>query len=155
MTNDAIEVRAAGPDEAKAAAGLLHAFNTEFGDPSPGVEVLARRVAELVEGGELAVLLAGNPPVGVAVYRLRPFLWGAEGQEAYLEELFVVPERRGQGFGRALLDAVLARARAAGAVRIDLGTGEGDVAARALYESAGFINRDDDGAPMLFYERDL
>lgn len=155
MTTDAIEVRAAGPDEAGVAAELLHAFNTEFDEPSPGVELLARRIVELVEAGDIAVLLAGEPAVGIAVYRLRPFLWGAEGLEAYLEELYVVPERRGEGVGRSLLDAVMAQARAAGAVRIDLGTEEDDAAARALYESSGFTNRDADGAQMLFYERDL
>ena len=48
-------------------------------------------------------------------------------------------------------------ARRQGAARMDVGTSEDDVAARALYESAGFTNRE--GGPdrpmMLFYERDL
>ena len=40
---------------------------------------------------------------------------------------------------------------------IDLGTSEDDVAARALYESAGFTNREGGpaGPRMLYYERDL
>jgi ribosomal protein S18 acetylase RimI-like enzyme len=48
-------------------------------------------------------------------------------------------------------------ARARGAAHIDLGTSEDDVAARALYESAGFTNREGvpDGPRMLYYERDL
>ncbi len=48
-------------------------------------------------------------------------------------------------------------ARAAGATGIDLNTGETDTAARALYESAGFSNREGgpDGPSMLFYEREL
>ena len=47
--------------------------------------------------------------------------------------------------------------RAAGATVIELNTGEDDVAARALYESLGFSNRegDPDGPRMLFYEREL
>ncbi len=51
----------------------------------------------------------------------------------------------------------MATARAAGATGIDLGTGETDTAARALYESAGFSNREGepDGPSMLFYEREL
>jgi hypothetical protein len=40
---------------------------------------------------------------------------------------------------------------------MDLGTSEEDVAARSLYESVGFINRE--GGPQgpitFFYERDL
>jgi ribosomal protein S18 acetylase RimI-like enzyme len=48
-------------------------------------------------------------------------------------------------------------ARERGALHIDLGTSETDVAARALYQSAGFTNREGgpDGPAMLYYERDL
>jgi ribosomal protein S18 acetylase RimI-like enzyme len=48
-------------------------------------------------------------------------------------------------------------ARERGAARIDLNTSVSDVAARALYESAGFTNREGrpDGPVMLYYERDL
>ena len=44
-----------------------------------------------------------------------------------------------------------------GAARMDVGTSEDDVAARALSESAGFTNREGgpNGPVMLFYERDL
>jgi ribosomal protein S18 acetylase RimI-like enzyme len=40
---------------------------------------------------------------------------------------------------------------------MDLGTSEDDVAARALYESAGFTNRErpPDGPVMYVYERSL
>lgn len=40
---------------------------------------------------------------------------------------------------------------------MDLGTGEDDVAARALYESLGFSNRGGrpDGPVNYFYEREL
>jgi len=48
-------------------------------------------------------------------------------------------------------------ARQGGATHIDLTTGETDTAARRLYESAGFTNREgsEDGPSMLYYERDL
>jgi ribosomal protein S18 acetylase RimI-like enzyme len=64
---------------------------------------------------------------------------------------------RGRGLGRALLDGAMGAAREHGATRMDLGTSEDDVAARALYESAGFTNREGrpDGPVMLMYERDL
>jgi ribosomal protein S18 acetylase RimI-like enzyme len=71
--------------------------------------------------------------------------------------VYVVPDERGHGIGRALLEAAMEHARERGAARIDLGTSETDVAARALYESAGFTNREGapDGPIMLYYERDL
>jgi ribosomal protein S18 acetylase RimI-like enzyme len=44
-----------------------------------------------------------------------------------------------------------------GADYMDLGTAETDVAARSLYESLGFSNREGkpDGPVNYFYERDL
>ena len=77
--------------------------------------------------------------------------------ETYLAELYVVPEYRGTGLGRALLRGCLDLSRELGADRIELGTSEDDRGARALYESEGFINRDDgpDGPVMYVYERDL
>jgi len=69
----------------------------------------------------------------------------------------VVPPLRGRGIGRALLEATIAVSREAGATGLDLNTGETDTAARALYESAGFTNREGSpaGPPMLFYEREI
>ncbi len=69
----------------------------------------------------------------------------------------MVPARRGHGLGRALLEAAIGVARAEGAGHMDLGTSEDDVAARALYESLGFTNREGrpDGPVMYFYEREL
>jgi ribosomal protein S18 acetylase RimI-like enzyme len=137
-------------------ARLLHDFNTEFSDPTPGVEALTRRIGQLLEEGEVNVLLGGDGPDGFALFRLRPSLWD-DAPEAYLEELYVAPPRRGEGFGRALLEETMRAVREAGAIRIDLCTGETDRAARALYESCGFTNRE--GGPddpiMLYYERDL
>ena len=48
-------------------------------------------------------------------------------------------------------------ARAEGAASMDLGTSEDDKAARALYESEGFTNREGapDGPVMYVYEREL
>lgn len=88
--------------------------------------------------------------------RFRPSLW-SRALECYLAELYVVPDRRGGGLGRALMVAALGLARATGADRIELGTSEDDVAARSLYESLGFTDREETGdRPVMYvYERDL
>lgn len=146
--------RATAPD-ADDVGRLLHDFNTEFGEPTPGAAVLAERARGFAESGEMAFLLAGDGPDGIALLRLRPSIWSGT-LDAHLEELYVAPPLRGRGIGRALLDATLDTARAAGATRIDLGTSVEDTAAIALYESAGFTNQEGPGGPsMLFYERDL
>jgi ribosomal protein S18 acetylase RimI-like enzyme len=149
-------IRLATAVDAPAFGRLLHAFNAEFGEPTPDAETIAERAAPLIESGEVMVLLGGNGPDGFAQLRFRPSLYTG-ALDAYLEELYVVPERRGQGLGRALLEAAMRHAKERGAAHIDLGTSEDDVAARALYESAGFTNREggSDGPRMLYYERDL
>jgi ribosomal protein S18 acetylase RimI-like enzyme len=142
--------------DAPAVARLLFDFNTEFGDPVPEVGLLARRVAEFIERDQAVFLLVGEGPDGVAELRFRPsIMTGA--LDAYLEELYVAPAKRGQGLGRALLEAAIEAARDRGATRMDIATSVDDTAARGLYESAGFTNREGepDGPVMLFYEREL
>jgi ribosomal protein S18 acetylase RimI-like enzyme len=143
-------------DEAPDVGRLLHDFNVEFSTLTPDVEFYARRLAELIEAEETTGLIAGAGPEGFALLRFRPSL-NADSLDAHLEELYVVPERRGQGIGQALLEAAMDTAREAGAAHIDLGTSVDDSAARALYEKLGFTNRENhpDGPQMLYYERDL
>jgi ribosomal protein S18 acetylase RimI-like enzyme len=52
--------------------------------------------------------------------------------------MYVAPEGRGQGVGRALLDAVVSHARETGLQSLVLTVTEGNVAAQRLYEAAGF-----------------
>lgn len=67
----------------------------------------------------------------------------ALGDFCYLEDLFVSPNARGQGVGRALVDAVYARADALGCERVYWLTHESNASARALYDRVarrtGFI----------------
>jgi ribosomal protein S18 acetylase RimI-like enzyme len=149
-------VRRAKPADADAIGRLLHDFNTEYEDFTPGPEQIAERVSGLMAAGDTIVLLAGDGPDGIAVLRFRPSLW-IRASECYLAELYVVPDRRGHGIGRALMDAVMETARAEGAGHIELNTSDDDVAARALYESLGFTNREGrpDGPVMYYYERAL
>jgi len=142
--------------DAETIGRLLHDFNSEFHEPTPGPRALAERVEELLAAGEITILLPAAEPHGLAVLRFRPAIW-TEGLDCYLEELYVVPERRGRGLGRALMEAAMELARREGAAHMDLGTSEDDVAARALYESLGFSNREGkpDGPVNYFYEREL
>ena len=149
-------VRRAEQVDAEAIGRLLHDFNTEYGDYTPGPEKIAERVRDLLTGGDTIVLLAGEGPDGLAVLRFRASIW-IEARECYLAELYVVPDRRGHGLGRALMNEVMKVARAEGAGHIELNTSDDDVAARALYESLGFTNREGkpDGPLMYYYEREL
>ncbi len=152
-------VRRAGPDDADVVGRLLHDFNTEFEDITPGPTALAERFRELLAAGEITVLLVErgrSEPKGLAVMRFYPSIW-TRGLECHLAELYVIPDRRGEGLGRALMEEAIELARREGADYVDLGTSEDDVAARALYESLGFTNRErlPDGPTMYVYEREL
>lgn len=153
---EAEEVRLATAADAADLARLFTDFNREFDEPTPQPEEAAERIAEHIEQGHSTFLVAEGGPDGFAQLRYRPSIY-TEGLEAHLQELYVVPAMRGRGLGRALLEAASAEARAAGADQIDLGTSEDDVAARGLYESAGFTNREGkpDGPVMYVYEREL
>jgi ribosomal protein S18 acetylase RimI-like enzyme len=164
--------------DAQTIASLLIAFNTEFDQPAPSPADLAERVTELITAADTVILLGsfgsgsttdhrGGPadtgdglgPAGqidgLAVLRFRLSIW-SPGLECYLAELYVVPQRRRQGLGRALMIAAMDLAREEGSDTMDLGTGEDDTAARALYESLGFTNREGGtGSVNHFYEIDL
>jgi ribosomal protein S18 acetylase RimI-like enzyme len=147
--------RATGAD-AEAVGRLLHDFNTEFDEPTPGPGMLADRVRALLRTGDTAILIGGDAPDGLAVLRFREAIW-EEALECYVAELYVAPARRRQGLGRALMEAAMELGRERGATHMDLGTGEDDTAARRLYEALGFDNRGGrpDGAVNYFYEREL
>lgn len=152
----ALGVRLAELDDVDVIGQLLHDFNIEFDEPTPSPPQLAQRIQELLDEGQTLVLLGGEGPDGLAVLRFRPAIW-TPALECYLAELYVVPDRRRRGLGRALLQAAISTASARGADHMDLGTSDTDVAARALYESLGFSNREGkpDGPINYFYEREL
>jgi GNAT superfamily N-acetyltransferase len=150
------EIRRAGVEDASDVGRLLHDFNSEYDDYTPGPRAMGKRIRELLESGDVTVLLGGEGPDGLALLRFRPSLW-SETLDCYLEELYVVPDRRGQGLGQALMEAAIETARNEGAGYMDLGTAETDTAARALYEKMGFSRTEGkpDGPINYFYEREL
>jgi ribosomal protein S18 acetylase RimI-like enzyme len=148
-----------GGDGFAAAAQLLHDFNEEYDESAPPPDELSARLADLVSGDHVIVLLAREQEtgaaVGVAVMRVQPSVW-SRAQEAYLAELYVVPSRRGQGYGRELITEAMRVARERGADYAFLVTSEDDRLAQRLYEAAGFRRTEGEGGPvMLAYEREL
>ena len=87
--------------------------------------------------------------------RIQPSVW-SRAQEAYLAELYVVPRRRGHGYGRQLISEAMRVARDLGADYAFLITSEEDTLAQRLYEAAGFRRTEGEGGPlMVAYEREL
>lgn len=140
MSSDNAIVRRADISDAESVARLLHDFNTEFETPSPGPEVLAARLTTLLASPSTFALLAldsGHSFVGLALVTLRSNVW-YHGQVALLDELYVVPEHRGNGIGSKLIGELLRMAASDGFDLIEVNVDEADVDAHRFYARHGF-----------------
>jgi GNAT superfamily N-acetyltransferase len=101
-----------------------------------------RRFFDPLEGLYAVVAERDGRVIGIAHYLLHRSTW-APVCYCYLEDLFVEPTVRGSGAGRALIAAVEAAARYAGASRLYWTTHETNQTAQKLYdrvaERPGFV----------------
>jgi GNAT superfamily N-acetyltransferase len=76
-------------------------------------------------------------PIGMAMLLLRdhPPRPTGEARRGYVTSVYVMPQHRRQGVGRALMEAVIAYGREEGLQRLELRTSE---QGRVLYERVGF-----------------
>jgi len=128
---------------ARAVAGILDAYAREpvgGGRPLPA-DVLARLIPGLRAQHNARVLLAlvDGRPVGVAVCFIG-FSTFAARPLVNIHDLAVLPEWRGRGIGRSLLDAVETCARDLGCCKITLEVREDNPRAAALYRRKGFAD---------------
>lgn len=142
--------RLATPDDAVEVARLLHDFNTEFDTPSPGVDALAERLTELLGDPSTVAILAGRPSLGVALVTLRPNVW-YPGPVALLDELYVVPDHRGQGIGSEIVGHLMNLAAERSVDLIEINVDEADVDAQRFYERHGFSGLDPDTGERAYY----
>ena len=85
--------------------------------------------------GGIRLALLDGAPVGCGMFHsLAP-------DTAEIKRVYVAPEARGSGAGRALMVALMEACRAQGFARILMDTGRPLVAAQALYLSLGFQER--------------
>lgn len=143
------------PDDAETVARLLIEFRDWWGYPGPPDEAFHRNVGRLIEDPLTDFLLVaeteGAEAAGVVQLRFRLGVW-RDGDDAWLEDVYVRAEAQGKGLGRALTEAAIERSRERGAKRIQLDVEESNATARAVYEKAGFNVK---GSKALFLQRDL
>jgi ribosomal protein S18 acetylase RimI-like enzyme len=132
--------RLASIDDVAAIAPLFDAYR-QFYDQPPD---LARATAFLRDriGHRESVVIVAEDGAGRALgfCQLYPGFCSVLAAPVYtLYDLFVRPEARGSGVGKALLRAAERHAARQGAVRMDLSTARTNLAAQSLYESLGWI----------------
>jgi GNAT superfamily N-acetyltransferase len=148
-------LRVATPADAATVARLLDAFNREYHTPTPGPQVLATRLRQLLAGSDVMALLAGDPAVAVALLTLRPNIW-YDGPVGLLDELYVSPEARGRAIGSALLAAVESITRERGGQLVEIAVDGADIDARHFYERHGYTHTQaGEDQPSFYYHRDV
>lgn len=123
------------PEWARLWRAYLAFYETEL-----GADIFASTFKRLVSGetGEFRGYLAlvDDKPVGLAHYLFHRSCWSV-ANTCYLQDLFADPDVRGQGIGRALIEAVYAAADAEGAASVYWMTQEFNQTARRLYDRIG------------------
>lgn len=121
---------------------LFGAYNAFYGVELPEtvyVTTWQRLIAPVRSLGGLAARDAHGTPIGFAHYFFHGSTWSLRDR-CHLEDLFVAPEARGAGAGRALIAAVAAAARERGCERLYWHTHELNVNARRLYDALASYN---------------
>ena len=115
---------------------LMEALNDELTSlyPEEGANHFELTPDQVASGrGAFFVAYLAGGAVGCGAVRLL-----GDGA-AEIKRMFVRPDARGRGISRRILEALEGEARAMGAVRVLLETGERQPAALGLYESAGYV----------------
>lgn len=122
----------------------------EFYESSVPEEVYQTTFARLIDPGRtqqqaLLALLDGKP-VGLVHYIYHAHNWRVE-DVCYLQDLYADPEVRGQGIGRALIEAVYRAADENGTPSVYWTTQEFNHTARQLYDRIANLT------PFIKYQR--
>ena len=155
-----VEADLSRQEDQEAVVAMTSAYATDpMGNagPLPG-DVLDRLIPGLRKHPTTLVFLAwdGNDPIGIATcflgfstFYARPLV--------NVHDLAVVPQFRGRGIGRQLLDAVAAKGTSLGCCKVTLEVHEANTRAKQMYEAAGFAEgaARQPGSRWLFYSKTL
>lgn len=144
-----VTVRPLLPSDEAEWRALWNAYLEFYGTLVPE-EVYSTTFARLTDPAvpnQFALLAeAGGRPIGLVHAIFHPHNWRIE-DVCYLQDLYVVPEARGTGAGRALIEAVYAAADANGTPSVYWLTQEFNAPARQLYDRIAKVT------PFIKYQR--
>lgn len=145
----ALEIRPIVPDDRPAWGDLWRAY-LDFYETTLPEAVYDTTFGRLLspdhpDQNGLIALLDGRA-VGLVHYIYHAHNWRVE-QVCYLQDLYAAPEARGMGIGRALIEAVYARADADGRPAVYWMTQDFNTTARQLYDRIATVT------PFIKYSR--
>lgn len=149
--------RPASPDEPRAHALLAEYFAVRAAgfDPRQGVyRIVFPDPAAFAPPAGVFLLVVDDADDAVGCGGIRML----DAERAEVKHLYLRPETRGRGWGRALLDELEARAAALGARTMVLDTNHTLEAAGALYRSSGYVETppyNDNPNATRWYRKDL
>ena len=135
-------IRDAAPADRKAFLALWQGYLDYYGvDLAPEVTTATwARLLDPASPVKARLAEVDGQVMGFAIHLHHPSTWVLT-EDCYLEDLFVAPEARGKGLGRALIDDLIALARAKGWGRVYWHTRIDNEKARALYNQ--YVGWDD------------
>lgn len=154
--SDRIEIVVADPSEPEGSR-LLEAMTAEvdtlYSDRRGSIHAVSASAEEMSPpGGAFLLVRDGGEAVGCGgLKRL-------DQRTCEIKRMYLVPEARGRGLSRRLLQALEDAARGLGYIHARLDTGDRQPSARRLYEGAGYRQIPDynrNPLARLWFEREL
>ena len=132
-----------------ALAALFDGYR-QFYRKAPDLDAARAFLADRFEADDSVVFVAGAEGRSVGFTQLYPLFSSVRMRRVWLlNDLYVAPEARRAGVGRALMEAARVFATDDGAVALQLATEWDNASGRALYESLGY-RRDTEFATYEF-----
>ncbi len=149
MVAMSVTIRSLEPEDRDAWLPLWRGY-LEFYETSVSDDVTAATWRRLLDPGQplngFGAFDGAGRLVGIVHYLFHPVTWSI-ADRCYLEDLFVRPEARGTGAGRALIEAVYRAADEARADQVYWLTAHDNMIARRLYDRVGRLT------PFVKYRR--
>jgi GNAT superfamily N-acetyltransferase len=145
-------IRFASEDDIEGMTGLLHHLFTQEVELEPSADAQREGLRAILASpsvGRLLVAEEAGVLLGMAnlLYTQSTALGG---RVAILDDLVLMPDARGKGLGKRLIEAAIETCRAEGCRRITLHTDYDNYHAQALYERTGF-----ERSSMVIYKMSL
>lgn len=133
-------IRPADASDIDRIAPMFDAYRQFYGKP-PDPDLARAFIDERLQRSESVILLAEEDSGrALGFVQLFPSFTSVQARRLWvLNDLFVSKDARGQGVGRALMNAARDHAVKTGAKRLTLETMEDNERAWALYESLGYV----------------